>query len=159
MSVSDRPLAKRMRLVAVVATVLLIGLAVYFLGGRSQVASVPQGNTAGPYSLVVDASAAVQGPSISQPSAEQIAITTLTGLKTDPITVRNYAVKGDAYHSGVTAVTAAAGGQFYNTSTPENDYVVYVVAPPQQGFRRIEGVVVVNGDTGKVEAYAHEVLP
>jgi hypothetical protein len=58
-----------------------------------------------------------------------------------------------AYHEdALTQVMDPGGYVAYKSSLPENDFVLWFMAPPQGGYQKVTALVIVNALTGKIEA-------
>jgi len=102
------------------------------------------------FQLVTDVSAATVAPQVSSTEATAAAI---TALGQDHTHFSSYRPTETAYVPGLRQVADHSGRLWYQTSVPENDHVIFFTAPPQAGWQYVAALVVVNGDTGKLESY------
>lgn len=80
--------------------------------------------------------------------------TATNALLSDPRThFSGYQLTNSKFVPGLTEVTDAANQVWYKTTLPEDDWVMFFVAPAQAGWKYVDGLVVVNGLTGTIEAY------
>jgi len=104
----------------------------------------------GPLTLVVDAQAGSPAAAVAQSTAEATAQRVLAADRTH---FASYRVTNAAFMAGLTGVVDAAGHPWYRTTLPENDWAMFLVAPAQAGWKYVEALVVVNGESGVVESY------
>ena len=114
-------------------------------------APTPATRSLGPFELLAATAADGVAPSISQATALS---TATNALLSDPRTHFNgFQLTDSEFVPGLTEVKDAANNAWFQTTSPEDDWVMFFVAPTQAGWKYVDGLVVVDGVTGVIDSY------
>jgi hypothetical protein len=104
----------------------------------------------GPFELL--SATATDGVAPTVPQAAALSTAT-RALLPDPTHFTAYQLTDAEFVPGLTEVTDAVNKVWYKTTLPEDDWVMFFVAPGQSGWKFVDGLVVVNAVTGVIESY------
>lgn len=139
--------------IACVAVIAVVGV----VRARPAAPQAEQALRVGPLTVVVDAGVAASPPLLSEPAAATSA-TTVMQQKANPLP-HGYRLTAWGYHAGLTKVVDGSHRVLYGAEPPEDDYVLYFVAPPQLGFRHLSAVVAVDARNGRVHYFGQAFVP
>jgi hypothetical protein len=103
--------------------------------------------TLGPFVLGQSAQAAPLDNAIARGVAEERALTKLVELNPD---VTGLEIPNGVLSLGLKSVTHSNGNSVFASNKSENAWVFEIKAPPQDGFKKVEGLVIVDALTGEV---------
>lgn len=88
-------------------------------------------------------------PTVTQDAAERSALAKLTELNG---AVHGLVVVEAHFAPRLTMLSNAAGSPLYASTDPADDWVLVYAAPPQNGFKSVGALVVVDAATGRISS-------
>jgi hypothetical protein len=123
------------------------------LGGCSANGGTPADESTTPVAVgdftATEAHSPTSSPPVTQEAAERSALAKLTELTE---TVHGLVLVEAHFAPQLTTITDAAGSPVYASTDPADDWVLVYAAPPQSGFKSVQGLVVVDAVTGQVSS-------
>ena len=98
---------------------------------------------------VTQVRAATAAPAIDEATARRSALSKLHELRPD---VDRFTVAHATHISGVLQVEDSSGNVVFGSNRPTDAWVIELVAPGQQGFRFVSGDVIIDAQSGEIQA-------